>query len=44
MTTPPTIWLLDASRLIGLAPADADEACLAHSGQVPPAAAVVLRN
>jgi hypothetical protein len=41
---PPTIWLLDASRLIGLAPADADDACLAHAGRAPHAAAVVLRN
>ena len=38
MTMPPTIWLLDASRLIGLAPADADDACLAHAGtrRTPP--------
>lgn len=44
MTMPPTIWLLDASRLIGLAPADADDACLAHAGHASRAAAVVLRN
>jgi hypothetical protein len=44
MSVPPTVWLLDASRLIGLAPADAGEACRERAGGSEPAAAVVLRN
>jgi N-methylhydantoinase A len=44
MTTPPTVWLLDANRLIGLAPSDAVEACRAYLRPHDPAAVVVLRS
>jgi len=44
MSLPPTVWLLDASRLIALAPADAREACRNHAESSDTAAAVVIRN